>query len=522
MGRKHRRSASIRATVILLALAVAAPAAVAAPGDPDTNFDGDAKRLVYFEGTDAGHDVAIMPNGRILVVGSNAVGINPPDFAAARVLPNGAMDTSFSGDGIATIDEIGDPFANEARAVVPLPDGRAIVTGRAYVSGAHAFGTVRLLANGTPDTSFGTGGESVYQVGGDYGAFDADLAPDGDIIVAGVGIGGTSGDNDLTVMRLDPNGVLDTTFKDSGFAWLDGGSDEYGRALDVAPDGAMAMAGDDGTDAVVGLFQADGSPDPDFGTNGVVTLDLGGFGDTAAAVALEPDGDVLVAGTDGSAAIVVRLEPDGSPDTSFAGDGTFDFPEGTASSAQDLQLHHFGSILVAGDVTLPGPPADQQGLLFRLRPDGTLDPAFGGGDGWAAAGFAGRTDGFAGLSVGSNSIAVAGTSEPAVGSDDEMFVARFKDRAASGITVTVRKKTQRAVFKGKVSPNHAGQKVRVSYFRKKAGKWRLIARKSPTLNGSSLYSASFKRSKAKKCRVVAQFAADLDHLGSSKKAVFRC
>jgi hypothetical protein len=253
-------------------------------------------------------------------------------------------------------------------------------------------------------------------------------------------------------------------------------------------------------------------------------MDLGAdnLGDVVEGVAFDANGNVLVAASTGTKAVVARLNSDGDLDDTFAGDGVFEFPDASPSHALDVKVHHFGTILVAGDLTLPGPPVDQQGLLFRLRPNGTLDPTFGGGDGWAIAGYDNRTDGLTSVSSGSNSIAVAGTSSGVADGDHEMFVARFTDRSASSVTVGVRKTRTKTIFKGKVAPNHSGQKVRVSYFRKKAGKWRLIARKSPTLNASSAYSASFRRSKATRCRVLAEFAADLDHLAGSKHAVFRC
>ncbi|HWC32454.1 MAG TPA: delta-60 repeat domain-containing protein, partial [Actinomycetota bacterium] len=125
--RRHVVTLAITATVVL-----ATSIAFAVPGDLDTTFGGgDGKVTTDFDADvalyDAARDVAAAPGGRIVAVG---VGQAPNyDFAIARYLPNGDLDTSFGGDGKVTTDFFGQP--DWAYAVEILPDGKILVVGSA-------------------------------------------------------------------------------------------------------------------------------------------------------------------------------------------------------------------------------------------------------------------------------------------------------------------------------------------------------------------------------------------------------
>lgn len=111
------------------------------------------------------HDVAIQPDGRILVAGSaskgNAsgapFGISDTYAAVIRYRPDGTRDTGFGRDGIAAL-----PDVRSGRAVAIQPDGR-IVLGAYYEKYVdkrwdEAFALGRFRADGRPDTSFGHDG----------------------------------------------------------------------------------------------------------------------------------------------------------------------------------------------------------------------------------------------------------------------------------------------------------------------------------------------------------------------------
>ena len=508
--------------LVALAVMLAAPV-TAAPGDPDTMFHGDSKRLVDIGTNDIGNDVAIQPDGRVVTVGGHGSGTG---FSVARMLPNGALDTSFSGDGMRTFEDIGDPGFPVARAVHTLSNNRMLVAGQAYTSGFFAFGLIRVLPGGQQDMTFGTGGEALAALGAD-GAWDVLVAPSGKIIVVGSGLG-VGGDNDFALARFSANGILDQTFgpeDNPGYAFADFGNQESGRAGAIAPDGSIVVAGlasgSGGGNFGVARFTPGGEPDANFGTGGITTIDAPGDGtyDEATGVTVMPDGDIVVVGnTLTGAAAVVRLEPDGDPDPTFDDDGIVTFDPSSTATAMDVVRHHFGTILVAGELNEPGP--QRSGLVFRLEPDGDLDPTFGGGDGWTSMGYATRDDSLSSVAVDARSIMVAGTS--AGEGDNDVFVARLRDRDRSTISVAFARTPAKVRFTGRVTPNHSGQKVMVRFFRKQGGSFRLVGRKTPTLNASSSYSTSFARPTVATCRVMVTYGGDLHHLPSNQTRTFGC
>jgi uncharacterized delta-60 repeat protein len=140
---------------------------------------------------------------------------------------------------------------------------------------------------------------------------DMQLAPDGRIVIAG-----TYHPNDyyneitaFAVERYLPDGTPDASFGTGGLTITDfpDVSREQVTALAIAPGGkpvlvgAGELPGTGGSGAVVARYTADGRLDGTFGYNGAAFADEGVLG--ASDVAVEPDGDVLVA----TASAVVRF-----------------------------------------------------------------------------------------------------------------------------------------------------------------------------------------------------------------------
>ena len=122
-------------------------------------------------------------------------------------------------------------------------------------------------------------------------------------------------------------------------------------------------------------YTADGHPDPSFNGTGVETTDIAGRGDVANAVAVQPDGKIVAAGEAETAPgafdfALVRYNPDGTLDTSFGGDGIVTTDLGTDDDdANAIALQPDGKIVVVGDT-------DENVALARYLPDGQLDPTF--------------------------------------------------------------------------------------------------------------------------------------------------
>lgn len=224
------------------------------------------------------------------------------------------------------------------------------------------------------DTSFGEGGV-VYtefpQAGipGDFAEAVA-VQPDGKVVVAGHGGGGAA------VARLNPDGSLDSTFAGDGLKIV-GPLGRGASALDVAleGDGDVVLAGrtrgpefGDESDFLVARLNADGSPDTGFGGDGVVTTDTGRFvSDVAYGVALAPDNDIIVAGQTGAGFSLARYETDGSLEQLFGDGGLVLAPEsGVSTRYEDIEVQPDARILAGG-----------RDVVTRYEPDGTVDHSFG-------------------------------------------------------------------------------------------------------------------------------------------------
>jgi uncharacterized delta-60 repeat protein len=195
----------------------------------------------------------------------------------------------------------------------------------------------------------------------------------------------------LSVPSLATPGQLDPSFGAGGVAVTQFPSSYSGaRAVAVQADGRIVAAGFAHTndsilaDFAVVRYAAGGSPDPTFGVGGTVRTDFGGRFDDALAVAVQPDGKIVVAGASsdatGSDMAVARYASDGTLDPTFAGDGTALVEFGGESSAAAVAVQRDGKLLLAGRAVRPlGTGCCVSDFaVAALTPTGGLDGSFGG------------------------------------------------------------------------------------------------------------------------------------------------
>lgn len=329
----------------------------------------------------------------------------------------GQLDPSFGGDGMVTTRVV--PFYdNGAHAVAVQSDGRVVTAGFA----GFRIGVVRYLADGSLDPSFGGDGTVETALSGAYGSGDTSVAnavaiqPDGRIVVAGRGQrnGCVYPEGVLCgfgVARYLPDGSLDPSFAGDGtavVAFVGSGRDDVAHAVALQPDGKIVTAGtasvtDPATQhtsflLALARFNPDGSLDPTFDLDGWVTRPPEpGESAEGWGVAVQPDGRIVAAGEAGSGVAVHRFLPGGQPDPTFGVLGTVRTELDSTSAVRSLTLQPDGRILVAGN----GTESHRSGLaLVRYLPDGTLDASFDG-DGVAVAS-AGTYEGVTALGVQSD------------------------------------------------------------------------------------------------------------------------
>ena len=325
--------------------------------------------------------VVIQPDGKIIAVGTGLVN-NSLDFIVARFNPDGSLDTTFQSTGKVSTDLGG--LDDEAQSVALQADGKIVVAGYTDVISSHdQFALVRYNTDGSLDTTFNTTGKLIPSFGTSYErAAAVAVQKDGRIIVVGsVTVGSKSA---MAVARFNSDGSPDTTFNSTGQLIVPAGTDSAtGTSVAVQPDGAIVVGGSSVPSAGSGRFAlwrflADGTADTTLGGSGEVTTGVGSFGASAAGMALQKDGKILLAGSaivnsSGNIA-VVRYNGDGSLDTTFNTTGKVTTQvNGAASTASSVVVQADGKIAVAGTAALGG---GDDIALVRFNADGSLDTTF--------------------------------------------------------------------------------------------------------------------------------------------------
>ena len=332
-----------------------------ADGSPDRSFDGDGITTIDSGGIEILSDVALQPDGKIVVAGGTTTNF---DALVARLTPQGQPDTTFDQDGKRTIDSGG---VEHVSKVELQPDGKIVVAGETSVNSDGAV--YRLTTTGEPDNTFDQDGAVGIDSGGQEFLGGLALQGDGGIVVSGH----TSVGDDATVYRLTSAGKPDTTFDQDGARGIDfAGDNEVGWDVAIQPDGRIVIGGTTGTDgnAAFARLSAAGQPDTSFGTGGKTLVDAGGE-DVVRDLILQNDGRMLASGGSSGtpgAGILLRLGTDGKPDGSFA-------PGGLAKIGVD-GLGEIFSIALQGDGRLVGAGASggpqNEAMVLRvqgLRPD---------------------------------------------------------------------------------------------------------------------------------------------------------
>lgn len=369
-----------------------------ADGSLDTTFDpgSGANQPVYA--------VALHDHGQVVVGGKFTQVDGTARGYIARLNADGSLDTTFT------------PAANHyVYAAAVQSDGKVLIGGWfTQVDGNARERIARLAADGSVDPDFdsGSGAKSwVYcltiqpnhqvVIGGTFtqigttarnhiarmnadGTLDIGFIPnpgaDGEVLSAAVHpdgkafIGGAFAQVDGTALphlaRLNADGTLDLHF--------DAGSGPNGdvAALALQPDGKVVIGGtftqiDTTARGRIARLTAegavDGSFDPGTGANGIVK-----------ALALQADGKIVIGGTftetNGTGrARIARLNADGSLDT------TFDPGSGADQAVHALAIQGNGKVVIGGAFTQINGTA--RGRIARLNANGSLDTGFAPGTG---------------------------------------------------------------------------------------------------------------------------------------------
>ncbi len=308
-------------------------------GALDSTFAGSGSKIISFsvganpnQHADRCESVSVQQDGKILLAGAAQNG-NGLQMALARVQANGAIDSTFisniGSNGKLTLNFGPNELGGIAYRARELPGGGILVIGEEIQqtgpsTGATGWGIAKLHADGSPDTSFGTGGYVFYSLGlgGDSGSNPADetpydfaaLADDSFVVVGGAPTGSASA-ADMAIVKFTASGAVDTSWGVNGRQILafDFGGSNNDVATSIVRDaqGRFVIGGyvnstaqpNSGysSDMMVVRLLADGSIDDSFGLIGTRDVQLSpppmqNFNQQAGSIAIAADGGILIGG----------------------------------------------------------------------------------------------------------------------------------------------------------------------------------------------------------------------------------
>lgn len=310
------------------------------------------------DGTDGiARCVALQSDGEILIGGDFSKMNDRVRNRLMRLHPDGLLDTTYLNYGA---------FNGSITTLAVQPDDRLICGGsfNNYITPVN--GLVRLNTDGTPDASFNIG------TGFNGAVYCSALQPDGRLLVGG-DFTTVNGVPRNRIARLNADGTLDTTF-DPGT-----GCNSVVRCMALQSDGRVLIGGNfnqvNGQSfKILARLEADGVVDATFATS--TSFSPG----QVFAIAVEPDGQVLVGGSfssyAGTSSVgLVRLNADATVDSGFSIGTGFVL---VTDNVRAIALQPDGRILVGG--AFSGFNGTNVRRLTRLNADGTLDPSFPVGD----------------------------------------------------------------------------------------------------------------------------------------------
>lgn len=259
------------------------------------------------------------------------------------------------------------------------PDGKILAFGNTDSS----FVLCRFTSSGELDQSFGMGGVVTTMVQNMCSGNAVAVASSGKIYVAGSTSILSHTASDIIVISYNADGTLNPNFGTNGIATIDLNIADYGNAIGIQSDGKIVVSGsttDTGWEAdfITVRFNTDGTLDTGFGNNGIVITDPFDE-DFAYTMLIQIDGKILVAGivydsfSQYTTSVIIRYNSDGSLDRDFSGGVVFD---GRLGAIEALGIQDDGKIVAGGYFTY-GERQYYTGAMVRCEPNGETDWDFG-------------------------------------------------------------------------------------------------------------------------------------------------
>jgi len=289
--------------------------------------------------------VVVQLDNKLVVVGYGSYkGTQVP--IVARYNENGSPDSTFGSGGMVFVLCVANPKIGGATGGVTLQaDGKILITGQyGWLANSRLF-VCRLNANGLLDTTFnGTGQYLIFDVTGEGSGIAIQwIEQEERIVVLGYLIYGpySSGHPTAAVLRFRSSGQLDTSFNESGRVLMD---NNYAGAVAVDSNNRLLAL----ISAGLARFDTTGALDPTFGVSGIANLRQEGYW-WEAGFALQPDQKILVTGSFETYLAIKRLDADGAADPDFGTDSLVTTAFGGSCGGGLIAVQSAGKFVVAGN-----------------------------------------------------------------------------------------------------------------------------------------------------------------------------
>ncbi|MFZ1799468.1 MAG: T9SS type A sorting domain-containing protein [Chitinophagaceae bacterium] len=292
----------------------------------------------------------------------------------------GTLDQTFGNNGILSNDSF-----SPANSCAIQPDGKIIVAGKNL---SNDFLLWRFMPDGSLDESFGIGGKITHAIGDKLSTtYAMKLQPDGKIIATGE-FNPSTNKVDASIIRLMPDGKLDSSFGVNGLDTLHINDLNYPLGIVSQEDGKIIIDGITtntlgiAKTAFLARFMPNGGLDPSFGIEGIVTTDYLSAIEIVALV-IRPDGKLVTGGSlnifgGNSPYMLSSYNTDGSVDESFGVNGRAQFIFGQGgiwnNALHAIALQPDGKIVCTG---ITGKGDEISMGLCRFNINGSIDESFG-------------------------------------------------------------------------------------------------------------------------------------------------
>ena len=334
------------------------------------------------------HSITASYSGDAAFAAATSTSVNVLVFMAQSI---GQLDSAFGTSGLSSHDTgfvTTDGLAQDGT--------QSVLIGTIGTSPTESFGITRFNADGSVDTSFGTGGVAATSFGGtDDVPTAVAVLPGGQILVAGTATtltnGATTG-SEFAITEFNTDGSIDTSFGGGTGEVLISFSTTAGilsnnilKAMSISAGGVIYIGGSSGNSFAIAALTAQGALDSGFGSGGKVLDDFSSGNDVINSLALQTNGEIVAAGSATVGGVteiaLARFLSSGAIDTHFGTKGLVTTSvRGVYDSASSVVIQPKGQIVIGGSsATGTGSSLSSDFLLARYTSTGRLDRSFGGG-----------------------------------------------------------------------------------------------------------------------------------------------